>query len=113
MISRRIQQLGSAVIDVQRKLNHEIKEREVDENALSNRYENSMSLSKFYWWNILCTFQTGVPHPKKEGFPPHSENVGWECWGSTRSAIPILFSIHEKRMYFPRFFPRLINRKFQ
>ena len=39
----RIQQLGSAVIDIQRKLNHEIKEREIDENALSNRYENSLT----------------------------------------------------------------------
>ena len=36
---RRITQLGSAVMDLQRKLNHEIKEREIDENALSNRYE--------------------------------------------------------------------------
>ena len=39
MMARRIQQLGSAVIDLQRKLNHEIKEREIDENALSNRCE--------------------------------------------------------------------------
>ena len=36
-MTRRITQLGSAVIDLQRKLNHEIKEREIDENALSNR----------------------------------------------------------------------------
>ena len=30
--------------------------------------------------------QTGAPHPKKEGFPPHSENFGWG-WG-----MAILFS---------------------
>ena len=36
--------------------------------------------------------QTGVPHPKKEGFPPHSENFGWG-WG-----MAILFSWMGKRM---------------
>ena len=39
LMTHRITQLGSVVMDLQRKLNHEIKEREIDENALSNRYE--------------------------------------------------------------------------
>ena len=60
-ISCRMQQLGSAVIDLQRKLNHEIKEREIDENALSNRYEklpviflpnSSFSLTHVYFFHF-------------------------------------------------------------
>ena len=51
-----MQQLGSAVIDLQRKLNHEIKEREIDENALSNRYEKITRhfSSKFIFSDDAC-----------------------------------------------------------
>ena len=37
-------------------------------------------------------YQTGVSHPKKEGFPQHSKNFGWG-WG-----MAILFSWMGKRM---------------
>ena len=55
-MARRIQQLGSAVIDLQRKLNHEIKEREIDENALSNRYEEFHSAKCIFRAVLLFSF---------------------------------------------------------
>ena len=60
--SSRIQQLGSAVVDIQRKLNHEIKEREIDENALSNRYENLPKdfSTPFFCRFVVCTTYFGL-----------------------------------------------------
>ena len=55
LMTHRITQLGSVVMDLQRKLNHEIKEREIDENALSNRYEEFHSASFIIRIGIGCS----------------------------------------------------------
>lgn len=77
----------------------------------------------YIWWHEIelrnaTDFNQDWPKPASTSPPgcwaqirPSNERLehwicGWECLGATRSAIPILFPIHEKKMAIPHPHPK-------